>query len=443
MKLARALSFLLIVTAAGCSEKGGTTPTPTACSYSLAASAQSAPAGGGSFAVTVTKTSGSCSWTASSDASWITFSGAATGTDTGTLNYAVASNTGTASRTGTVSVSWTGAGTQGSTQVVVTQAGMPTPPPGACAFIVAPTAQSAPVEGGSFAMSVTTSGTECAWTASADVPWITITSGASGLTTGTVMYSAAANPESNVRTGTITVQWATGSATLTVSEAPLTNCAYTLSPSRQDVPAAGGSGFTFTATRNTPTGCSWSATTTAPWITLTGGTTGASPGIVPYAVAANTDPSARAGTIRVIWSGGSADFVVNQAASAPAFQVSFSLFDPGRQTVPTTECQIRSATVLPTTCTLTATASLPTAIVSYDWLVQYPYGFQRILPQTGPGATFSFQESCGQFSASDAGTVEALSVQLTVTDAVGNTATVRSNAGNQPALSIRFFTCGL
>ena len=440
MKIWRALSLLMVLAAAGCKSNSGGTTTPTACSYSLAAATQAAPAGGGSFAVTVTKASGSCTWTASSDASWITFNGASTGSDTGTLTYVAAPNPGTASRTGTVTVQWTG----GSAQVTVTQAGTPEPGPVVCAFVVTPATQAVPIDGGSFTATVTTSGSGCSWTASVDVSWITITSGTSGTSTGSVAYSATPNPDSTARVGTITVQWATGSASLTVTQAPVTACFYTVSPARQSVPAAGGSRLTFTANRNTPNGCPWNAATSTPWITLTGATTGASPGVIEYSVAANPNAAARTGIITVGWSGGSVDFFVDQAAApAPTFNVSFALFDPGRQTTPTTECQIRSATTVPTTCTLVATASLPTAIVSYDWLVQYPYGFQRILPQAGPSATMSFQESCGQFSASDNGTSEALSVQLTVTDAVGNTATVRSNAGNQPALSIRFFTCGI
>ena len=94
MKLGRALSLLLVLAAAGCSSNSGGTTTPTACGYSLAAATQAAPAGGGSFAVTVTKASGSCTWTASSDASWITFNGASTGTDTGTLTYVAAAEPG-------------------------------------------------------------------------------------------------------------------------------------------------------------------------------------------------------------------------------------------------------------------------------------------------------------------------------------------------------------
>ena len=439
MKLGRVLSLLFVLAAAGCSHNSGGTTTPT-CGYSLAAATQAAPAGGGSFAVTVTKASGSCTWTASSDASWITFNGAATGTDTGTLNYVAAPNPGTGSRTGTITVQWTG----GSATIVVTQAGTPAPGPVACAFVVTPTTQAVPIEGGPFAVTVTTSGSGCSWTASTEASWITITSGASGTSTGPVQYSVTPNPDSSARTATIVVQWATGSANVTVTQAPVTTCFYTLSPSRQSVPFTGGSRLSFTANRNTPNGCAWNAVTLTPWITLTGDTTGASPGVIEYSVAANSAASARTGIITVGWPGGSVDFVVDQAAApSPTFNVSFSLFDPGRQTTPTTECQIRSSGTVPTTCTLVATASLPTAIVSYDWLVQYPYGFQRILPQVGPSATMSFQESCGQFSASDGGTAEALSVQLTVTDAVGNTATVRSNAGNQPALSIRFFTCGI
>ena len=273
-----------------------------------------------------------------------------------------------------------------------------------------------------------------------------ITSGASGTSTGPIAYSATPNPDSNVRTGTITVQWATGSASVTVTQAPVTTCFYTLSPSRQSVPAAGGTRLTFTANRNTPNGCSWTATTSTPWITLTGATTGTSPGVIEYSVGRESrHASARTGIITRGLVRRFRGLLRRSGRRAGAHvQRVVRLVRPGpADRRRTTECQIRSATTGPTTCTLVATASLPTAIVTYDWLVQYPYGFQRILPQVGPSATMSFQESCGQFSASDGGTTEALSVQLTVTDAVGNTATVRSNAGNQPALSIRFFTCGI
>jgi len=55
----------------------------------------------------------------------------------------------------------------------------------------------------------------CEWTASVDVPWITITSGGSGTGNGTITYSVEANVLSASRTGHITV----GNAVHTVIQA--------------------------------------------------------------------------------------------------------------------------------------------------------------------------------------------------------------------------------
>jgi hypothetical protein len=435
MKLARTFILLAACAAAGC-DKNEAPTAPAACGYTLSSAAQSAPAGGGTFAVSVTKTSGSCTWSASSNATWLTFSGTPSGSDTGTLTYIAQANSDTASRTGTITVQWSG----GSAQVTVTQAGTPTQT-SACTYAVASASLSAPAEGAALSVAVTTTGTGCTWSASADVPWLTPTSGGSGTGAGTVAYAAAANPDPSTRTGTITVQGASGNAKVVVTQSGV-SCVYTLSPLTQDVTSSGGS-FTLAAVRNTANGCSWSATTSTPWIALTGATSGISPAAIAYSVAANTG-AARIGEITVAWSGGSTQLVVRQAAPpTPVFNVSFALFDPGRQSAPSSECQIASVTSTPTTCTLVATANLPTAIVSYDWTIQYPYGFQRTLVQNNASPTFTFTESCGQSSASNAGTAATLSVQLIVTDAVGNTATVRSGSGSQPALQITFFTCGI
>ena len=124
----------------------------TACVFTIASAAQAAPAGGGTFAVSVTRTSGSCTWTASTDASWITFNGASSGSDSATLTYTAAANAGSTARTGTITVTWTG----GSAQLVVTQAG--TPAPAACVNVVAPAAQAVPQDGGAFSATVTMSG---------------------------------------------------------------------------------------------------------------------------------------------------------------------------------------------------------------------------------------------------------------------------------------------
>jgi hypothetical protein len=57
----------------------------------------------------------------------------------------------------------------------------------------------------------------CAWTATSNASWITITNGASGTGTGTVMFTVAVNLGGS-RTGTLTV----AGQTATVQQAGLT-----------------------------------------------------------------------------------------------------------------------------------------------------------------------------------------------------------------------------
>jgi len=92
-------------------------------------------------------------------------------------------------------------------------------------------------------------------------------------------------------------------------------CAFTLSVTSQNVPAAGG---TFSVTATSPVACSWTASTSTPWITL-GATSGNSPGTISWTAAANTTIAARTGTIRVSWSGGFIDLTVTQAAASCTF----------------------------------------------------------------------------------------------------------------------------
>ena len=70
------------------------------CAYSLSATSASAAAGGGSGALNVTAAAG-CSWTAQSNAAWITVASGASGSGNGTVSYSVSANTG-AARSGTL-----------------------------------------------------------------------------------------------------------------------------------------------------------------------------------------------------------------------------------------------------------------------------------------------------------------------------------------------------
>ena len=62
----------------------------------------------------------------------------------------------------------------------------------------------------------------------------------------------------------------------------------------------------------TGTGCAWSATANVPWLSITAGASGTGNGTVQFSVAANTDPTPRAGTLTVAGQ----TFTVNQAAAS-------------------------------------------------------------------------------------------------------------------------------
>jgi hypothetical protein len=186
----------------------------------------------------------------------------------------------------------------------------PTPNP-TCAITMNPTAQTVPLAGGVFFSQVTTTAPDCPWTASVDSPWIVIASRGSGNTSGPVTYTVLENHDVT-RTGTLIVRGASSSGSVSITQQGATDCVFTLSPSAQSVGASEGA-FQFTVTRNTINGCSWSATTATPWISLTGLTSGLSPSTIKYSVGANTTGADRTGAISVVWHGGGAEFVVAQS----------------------------------------------------------------------------------------------------------------------------------
>jgi hypothetical protein len=91
------LLLALCITGAACGHAASPTPV---CTYNVSASSMSMLAAGGSNAVTVT-TQSECSWTARSDASWITIASGASGTGTGSVGVLVAANSTVAERKST------------------------------------------------------------------------------------------------------------------------------------------------------------------------------------------------------------------------------------------------------------------------------------------------------------------------------------------------------
>ena len=217
-----------------------------------------------------------CGWTAASNASWITITGGSSGSGSGTVSYSVAGNTATAGRTGTMTIA-------GQT-FTITQAGA------ACTYSLTPTSDTSPAAGESATASVSTVA-GCGWTATSGASWITITGGASGSGNGTVGYSVAQNTAGSQRTGTLTIAGQSFTVTQTAAA-----CSYSVTPTSRTSPATGDSS---TASVAAGSGCSWTASSGASWISIANGASGTGDGSVGFTVAANSSSLSRTGTLTI------------------------------------------------------------------------------------------------------------------------------------------------
>jgi hypothetical protein len=157
-------------------------------------------------------------------------------------------------------------------------------------------------------------------------------------------------------------------------------------------------------------------------------------------VAPNSAAVSRTGTV----SFNDTTFSVQQDRGQIA--IALSMLDPARTSGPTTECDLRSTTGQPTTCTVVATATTNggSPIASYSWTIYYAYNNTlKTLSQTGPSPQFSFVDSCrtAPILGRPEGEVRNLYVVLVVTDNAGNTMTLSTTPSDQP-LYIGLFTCG-
>ncbi len=253
-------------------------PPPSCTSYSISPTSQSFDSTGGPGSVSVIASSG-CSWTATSNASWITITSGSSGTGSGTVAFTVAANTGTSQRTGTMAIA--------GLTFTVTQS-----PPSSCTYSISPTSQSFVSTGGPGSVSVTAS-TGCSWTATSNnASWITITSASSGTGSGTVAFTVAVNTGTSQRTGTMTI----AGQTFTVTQSPPSSCTYSISPTSASFDYTGGTGTVNVAASS---GCSWAATSNASWITKTSASSAPGNGTVAYTVAGNSDTNQRTGTMTI------------------------------------------------------------------------------------------------------------------------------------------------
>jgi hypothetical protein len=184
--------------------QAGDTPAPI-CEYSVTpidfAPCMSAP-----FNLTAAiSTQPGCTWTAAPGASWITVTGAQSGSGPGVVSFTVSDNW-DAPRHGVVMIRWPTATAGQNLQVA--QAG--------CYYAVSTASISIAAAGGSGQFNVIQQSDpiqcggatqdRCLWTAQADVPWITVTSSMPQAGDNPVSFTVAANPGPSARTGRITVR---------------------------------------------------------------------------------------------------------------------------------------------------------------------------------------------------------------------------------------------
>ncbi len=154
--------------------------------------------GTGSFNVNI---AGGCTWTAASNATWISINPIG-GNGGGVVTYTVSANTG-AVRTGTITAA-------GQTFTITQSA--------ACSFTLSPTSANYNSSGGTGSVTATASDPGCPRTTTSSHSWLTVTSGGSGTGSGTVNYSVAANGTGTARSATLTIS----GRTFTVNQAAAT-----------------------------------------------------------------------------------------------------------------------------------------------------------------------------------------------------------------------------
>jgi uncharacterized protein (TIGR03437 family) len=294
-----------------------------ACSYSLNATSQSFGAGGGTGSVSVTTTAG-CSWTAVSNANWITIQSGTSGSGNGSVGFTVAANAATSTRSGTMTIA-------GQTFTVTQAAGsaarlvlsmMTRAKPASCDFSNPPQAVTNFLTTDTQAvLYFEISGTQVGDVASTEyyTPSGLLYAATSGdfpaLTTGgdtcfndSPLLIANAQPASLPGTWTVKIKYNTqliATVTFTISAAQ--QCSYAISPASQTF---GGGGGTGTVTVTTASGCSWTAASNVSWVAIQSGASGSGNGTVGFSAAANTTASARSGTMTIAGQ----TFTVNEGA---------------------------------------------------------------------------------------------------------------------------------
>jgi trimeric autotransporter adhesin len=241
------------------------------CTFAVSPPSAAIPGTGGRTTVSVATGAG-CAWSAVSTVPWVHLATGSTGTGPGSTDLAVDPNLGPA-RTTTV--------TAANHSFTITQAS-------GCEYRFDPPGTTFAAGGGAAAITMnTTSG--CSWTAASEADWLAITGGQAGNGSGTISINLSANIGPQRST-----QITAGGQRFAATQA--SGCTYSLQPQSWNFPAAGATDWVVVLT--TPS-CPWTASSQAPWLTVTTGAAGGTGyALVSYVIAPNPGPP-RTGTLTI------------------------------------------------------------------------------------------------------------------------------------------------
>jgi hypothetical protein len=133
--------------------------------------------------------------------------------------------------------------------------------------------------GGTGTVNISTS-RDCTWTIATSTSWVSLDGDRNGQGEAAIGFTVSANPAPSARSGTIVV----ANQTVEVSQAAAA-CGYGISRTRDSIGYAGGQ---LSVAVTTLTGCNWTATSRAAWITITSGQSGNGNGTVTVNIASNS-----------------------------------------------------------------------------------------------------------------------------------------------------------
>jgi hypothetical protein len=181
----------------------------------------------------------------------------------------------------------------------------PVQPTPTCSFTLSGRSQSFSSAGGPGTVAVDT-GAQCSWTVEGASGWINLQSPLSTTGPGTVTFAVQPNASSDGREKSLMIA---GTA-FNVTQAGQAACAFSITPESKSISDQGGDGQVQVTTTS---GCGWTATSNAAWITLAGDPRGSGSGAVRYSVSENKGSASRSGSVTIA----GLTFSVNQSAENP------------------------------------------------------------------------------------------------------------------------------